>query len=86
MSSRLTISIDETAKKKLSLLAKKRKRTESEFISDLINKESEKMKLKISRKGLGTYLSELPLTTIPNFKNEKEMLGKLKEEKHLRKA
>ena len=44
------------------------------------------MKLKIPRKGLGTYLSELTLADIPNFKNEKEILGKLKEEKHSRKA
>lgn len=82
----LTISIDNYAKRKLYLLAKKRNQTESELINEWINEESEKIKLKISGKGLGTYLSELPLTGTPDFRNEKEMFGMLKEEKHVRNA
>jgi predicted CopG family antitoxin len=84
--SRLTISINDEAKKKLHLLAKKRKRTISGIINELIDQESKKIKLKARAKGLGTYLSELPIQEIPAFKNEKEMLGKLKEEKHMREA
>ena len=84
--SRLTISINDEAKKTLHLLAKKRKRTVSGIINELIDQESRKIKSKTTAKGLGTYLSELPIKEIPAFKNEKEMLGKLKEEKHLRNA
>jgi len=40
----------------------------SRLINDLINEESKKIKLKTSGKGLGTYLSELPLNEIPDFK------------------
>jgi predicted CopG family antitoxin len=84
--SQLTITLDDNVKKKLHLLAKKRNSTVSKLINELINEESKKIKMKTPAKGLGTYLSELPLTPIPDFKNEKEMLGKLKEEKHLRQA
>ena len=87
MTSRLTISINTEVKKKLHLLAKKKQRTVSRLINELIHEEAKKEKLKISNLGLGTYLTNLPLKEIPsNFKNDKEMLGKLKEEKHLGKA
>ncbi|MEO9069421.1 MAG: ribbon-helix-helix domain-containing protein [Ginsengibacter sp.] len=83
MTSRLTISIDSEAKKKLHLLAKNRQRSVSRFIKELIMEESKKAKIKTSDKSLGTYLSNLPLTEIPNYKNDKEIFGKLKEDKHL---
>lgn len=85
MTSRLTISLDIDVKKKLHLLAKNRQRSVSRLIKELIIEESQKSKIKISGKSLGTYLANLPLTEIPDYKNDKEMLGKLKEEKHLRK-
>lgn len=80
----VTITVDDNVKRKLHLLAKKRNRTVSRLINELINEESKKIEMKSATKGLGTYLSELPLTAIPGFKNEKKMLGKLKEDKHLR--
>lgn len=84
MTSRLTISINTEVKKKLHLLAKKKQRTVSRLINELIHEEAKKEKLKISNSGLGTYLTNLPLKEISaNFKNDKEMVGKLKEEKHL---
>lgn len=87
MISRLTISINTEVKKKLHLLAKKKQRTVSRLINELIHEEAKKEKLKISNSGLGTYLTNLPLEEIPeNFNNDKEMLGKLKEDKHLGKA
>lgn len=87
MISRLTISINTEVKKKLHLLAKKKQRTVSRLINELIHEEAKKEKLKISNSGLGTYLTNLPLKEIPaNFNNDKEMLGKLKEDKHLGKA
>ncbi len=86
MTSRLTISIDNDVKKRLHLLAKNRQRTISGLIKELITEESNKVKIKTSKKGLGTYLSNLTLSEIRDFRSDKEMLGKLKEEKHLRKA
>lgn len=83
MTSRLTISIDNEAKKKLHLLAKNRQRTVSRLIKELIIEESKKQKIETSANSLGTYLSNLQLTEIPGYKNDKEMFGKLKEEKHL---
>lgn len=83
MTSRLTISIDNESKKKLHLLAKNRQRSVSRLIKELIINESKKAKIKTSNKSLGTYLSNLPLTEIPDYRNDKEMFGKLKEEKHL---
>lgn len=83
MTSRLTISIDNEAKKKLHLLAKKRQRSVSRLIKELIIEESKKAKIKTSDKSLGTHLSNLQLTEIPDYKNDKEMFGKLKEEKHM---
>ncbi len=83
MISRLTISIDIDVKKKLHLLAKNRQRSVSKLINELIVEESKKAKIKTSKKSLGTYLSNLPLTEIPDYRNDKEMLGILKEEKHL---
>jgi len=85
MTSRLTISIDTDVKKKLHLLAKNRQRSVSGLIKELILDESKKTKIKTPDKSLGTYLSKLPLTEIPVFKNDKELLGKLKEEKFLNK-
>ncbi|MGI8583175.1 MAG: hypothetical protein ACR2KX_13310 [Chitinophagaceae bacterium] len=68
-------------------MAKKKQRTVSRLINELIHEEAKKEKLKISNSGLGTYLTNLPLKEIPeNFNNDKEMLGKLKEDKHLGKA
>ncbi|HUZ59388.1 MAG TPA: DUF6364 family protein [Hanamia sp.] len=78
MTSRLTISIDNDAKKKLFLLAKSRDRSVSRLIKELIINESKKAKIKTSNKSLGTYLSNLPLTEIPDYRNDKEMFGKLK--------
>ncbi|HEY8689187.1 MAG TPA: CopG family transcriptional regulator [Chitinophagaceae bacterium] len=87
MTSRITISLNPEVKKRLHLLAKKRQRTISRLINELIHEEAKKEKLKISAHGLGTYLSNLPLKgEHENFKNDKELVGKLKEEKHLRKA
>jgi macrodomain Ter protein organizer (MatP/YcbG family) len=87
MTSRVTISIKPEVKKKLHLLAKKKQRTVSRLINELIHEEAKKQKLKISNSGLGSYLCNLPLKeNTKKFKDDKEMLGKLKEEKHLRKA
>lgn len=83
MTSRLTISIDNEAKRKLHLLAKSRDRSVSRLIKELIIEESKKARIKTSNKSLGTYLSNLPLSEIPDYKNDKEMFGKLKEEKNL---
>lgn len=83
MTSRLTISIDTDVKKKLHLLAKNRQRSVSGLIKELIMEESKKSKIKTSKEGLGTYLSKLTLTEIPSYKNDKELLGRLKEEKFL---
>lgn len=83
MTSRLTISIDTDVKKKLHLLAKNRQRSVSGLIRELIMEESKKSKIKTTKQGLGTYLSNLSLTEIPGFKNDKELLGKLKEEKFI---
>ena len=85
MTSRLTISIDTDVKKKLHLLAKNRQRSVSGLIKELIMEESKKTKIKTSKESLGTYLSKLPLTEIPKYKNDKELIGKLKEEKFLNK-
>lgn len=55
----------------------------SRLINELLHEEAKKEKLKISNSGLGTYLTNLPLKEIPaNFKTDKEMLGKLKDEKY----
>jgi hypothetical protein len=81
--SQLTIDINDDAKKKLNLLAKKRKSTVANLIKELIIEETKKMSLQTSKKRLGTYLSELPLAKIPDYVNDKEMLGKLRQEKHL---
>ena len=86
MTSRVTISIDNDVKKRLYLLAKNRKRTISGLIKELVTEEANKVKIKTSKKGLGTHLSNLTLSEIPGYRSDKEMLGKLKEEKHLRKA
>lgn len=85
MTSRLTISIDTDVKKRLHLLAKNRKRSVSGLIKELIMEESKKTKIKTSKESLGTYLSKLALKEIPSFKNDKEMLGRLKEVKFLSK-
>ena len=87
MTLRITISLKPDVKKRLHLLAKKRQRTVSRLINELIDEEAKKEKLKTSNSGLGTWLTNLPLKEFPaNFKNDKEILGKLKEEKHLGKA
>lgn len=83
MTTRVTISLESNIKKKLHLLAKNRKRSVSGLIKELIIEESKKTKIKTSDKGLGTYLSTLSLTEIPDYKSDRELLGKLKEEKHL---
>lgn len=86
MATRITISLQPEVKKRLHLLAKKRQRTVSRLINDLIHEEAKKEKVKISNTGLGTYLSSLPLKEIAtDFKTDKEMIGRLKEERHLRK-
>ena len=79
----LTINIKADVKEKLQLLAKKRKSTVSNLINELVIAETEKIKLKPSKKGLGTYLSELPIKEIPVYKSDKELLGRLKQEKQL---
>jgi hypothetical protein len=70
----------------LHLLAKNRQRTISGLITELITEEAKKEKIKTSKKGLGTYLSNLTLSEIPAYINDREILGNLKEDKHLRKA
>lgn len=79
----LTINIKEDVKDKLQLLAKSRNSSVSDVIEDLIDKETGEGKVKPSKKGLGTYLSELPLKEVPEFNNEREFLGKMKEENQL---
>lgn len=86
MTSRVTISIDSDLKKRLHLLAKNRQRTISGLLTELITEEAKKEKIKTSKKRLGTYLSNLTLSEIPEYRSDKEMLGNLKEDKHLRKA
>jgi metal-responsive CopG/Arc/MetJ family transcriptional regulator len=86
MTSRVTISIDSDLKKRLQLLAKNRQRTISGLITELITQEAKKEKIKTSKKGLGTYLSNLTLSEIPEYRSDQEMLANLKEDKHLRKA
>ncbi len=84
MATRITISIQPEVKKRLHILAKKRQRTISRLINELIHEEAKKEKVKASNTGLGTYLSNLPLKEItPGFKTDKEIIGGLKEEKHL---
>ena len=78
--------MDNDVKKRLHLLAKNRQRTISGLITELITEEAKKEKIKTSKKGLGTYLSNLTLSEIPEYRSDKEMLGNLKEDKHLRKA
>ena len=86
MTSRITISIQPEVKKRLHLLAKRKQRTVSRLINDLINEVANKEKIKTSNTGLGTYLSNLPLKEIStDFKTDKELIGKLKEERHLKK-
>lgn len=79
----LTIDLNEDVKEELLLLAKKRNSSVSDLIRELIKKERNKLNFKPSKKGLGTYLTELPINEVPDFKNDKEFLEKLKEEKHL---
>jgi metal-responsive CopG/Arc/MetJ family transcriptional regulator len=86
MTSRVTISIDSDLKKRLQLLAKNRQRTISGLITELITQEAKKEKIKTSKKGLGTYLSNLTLSEIPEYRSDQEMLANLKEDKHLRNA
>lgn len=86
MTSRVTISIDSDLKKRLHLLAKNRQRTISGLLTELITEEAKKEKIKTPKKRLGTYLSNLTLSEIPEYRSDKEMLGNLKEDKHLRKA
>lgn len=87
MTLRITISLKPEVKRGLHLLAKKRQRTVSRLINELIEEEAKKEKLQIPTAGLGSWLTNLSLKEFPgNFKNDKEMLGKLKEEKHLGKA
>ena len=86
MTTRITISMKPEIKIRLHLLAKKRQRTVSRLINELIHEEARKEKVQSTNSGLGTYLINLPLKeTDKKFNNVKEMLGKLKEEKHLRK-
>ena len=79
----LTINIQEDVKEKLHLLAKKRKSTVSKIIKEMVIAETRKIKSRPSKKALGTYLSELPIKEMPAYKSDKELLGKLKEEKQL---
>ncbi len=86
MISRVTISLEPEIKKKLHVLAKRKQRTVSRFINELISEEANKEQITISKAGLGTHLANLSLTDLPkNFKSDKEIVSLLKEEKHLRK-
>ena len=83
MTSRLIIRIDTDVKKRLQNLAKSRELSVSSMIKELIIEEYRKTDVKASDKSLGTYLTNTLLTGIPDYKNDKEKLGKLKDEKHL---
>ena len=86
MTSRVTISMQPEVKKKLHLLAKRRHRSVSKFLNELIDEEAKKEKVQTSKVGLGTYLSNLPLKKFsPANKTDKEIIGDLREEKHLKK-
>ena len=83
MTSRLTINIDNDVKRKLQILARSKQLSVSSTIKELIIEEYRKTDVKASETSLGTYLANLLLTEIPDYKNDKEKLGKLKDEKHL---
>lgn len=80
----MTISIDEQVKRSLSALARKNKKTVSGVISEMVKRESLRENISATSQGLGTILRPHHSVLAKDAgKDYKEILGKLREEKHL---
>jgi len=84
MTVKITISVDEQVKHSLSALARKNKNTVSGFISEMVRRESIRESIPAGSKGLGSLLrSHGQVLKEDSGKDYNEILGKLREEKHL---
>lgn len=85
MTTKVTISVDEQIKQSMTALARKRKRTVSGLISDMITKEAKKEHINVSGKGLGSLLrSHDNILGEDTNKDYKTLLGEILEAKHNR--
>lgn len=84
MSVKITISVDEQVKRSLSALARKKRKTISGFISEMVKRESVLENIPARKQGLGSLL-RTHHSGLKGDKGEdyKEMLGRMLEEKHL---